>query len=134
MDNKRLVIKPLLNNIMTYKEFQILKSALKFVYAKNGNITPYIDFSNNTIVSLTYPFNFISKSKTNSGLSSVCGLYGNLQFVKQSELKSEYFRTTWKKKHLDVSLINQNGIILESNYFNYHDVNNYILSNEILLS
>ena len=31
---------------------KILKSALRFVYAKNGNTTPYVDFSNTTIVSL----------------------------------------------------------------------------------
>ena len=119
---------------MTLKEFKILKSALKFVYAKNGNTTPYVDFSNTTIVSLTYPFNFITKSKINNGLSSIFGLSGNLQFVKQSEIKTQYFRTTWKKEHLDVSLINSNGITLESNYFDYKDINDYIFSNTILLS
>ena len=118
---------------MNLNEFKILKSALRFVYAKNGNTTPYVDFSNTTIVSLTYPFEFISKSKTNNGLSSIFGLSGNLQYVKQSEIKTQYFKTTWKKEYLNICLINTNGVALESYCFNYKDINDYIFSNTILL-
>ena len=112
---------------MDKKDFKILLEALPLVISKeSGLVTPYVDFSNTTIVSLTYPFDFITKSKKGHGLQSVYGITGGLYFIGKHEIKEWSYRTNWLEDELTVRENNQNGITQNIWKFNYKELNDYI--------